>query len=1102
MRRSEPVLTDQDDIRIWNKIDDVGREGKKKKKQHDKLSVLAVIDDALSTSRHMHSAVLVKMLRKAAHEEIGNLEPISIKILDMCRPGDMYPVMEAADIVIKDGGLDVSRSLMKKMANVPDTAFREYLEGVLASRSGNKEVAVRHLIRSNAIDQSFIRTYDILISLDPGKGWDVLRNIQLIMYGESPKEVHTGDKDLLELQEIYDGWYNGDRGAARKRLEASSGYLSEHLDFLLAAARMTGDVNEYERSVKFYDKILSQYPNIDSIVVEKAGMLTAMGKRSAAIALLETLDKENWNNRNFMECMLRALASKNTVKDFSAYSDAFLASEHGDMKGHLLACELMSEIGMNDRAAGILRLLVPMFPDDLDIRLASARNDVMLGRDTSAMKTADTIVKISPKAPDGYCIRAEIHLRHERLKNAVKEGEYALKCDADHLASLSVMGMTRIRLKEYEKALEIYRRILILDPTDAEATRDMAYALDMLGKRQEAVDEYRNALRLRKDEKLMVSILSALIESGRADDAAIVAKEFIDDEDGADPWCLKGNAEYLSSYHADAALSYTKALESRPHDARIWHSKGLAEEMAGKYKEAESSYDRAVIIDLDNPEFWLSKAMVQEKRGDLKGAVLSLNRVISDAPDNVFALVRKSSILAYSGKMKEAMFFLDHALKVDNRNIRILEIKKNVYKRNGMHDDVIEICKTILRIDKGNIEALTDMAETYQRMGKHDEALKLLSNVSADLGEVGVLMMKKNSARLNGNADVEVEACRSILKLEPDNRMIRLDLADALIRSGRHDDAADVYELMQKKDPKDAEVIVLRGKLRAMMGDDSNALALYHEAILEDPDNCDTLNELANVLCDSGEYREALSMASRAIELSPDMSEAHLTKSKILRSMNDDPGALAALNEALDNVSESGGVHVRIGEIYEERGDLDDALTSYASALRNGSDDGHTNYRIGRVHELLGSREAAKKSYAAAGARERDAVRAWERLGTMQLEDDELAESRRSLEAALAADPFDASSLLSRARLYVKEGDEKKAIPIYRTLTNRDDSTQEMVYELERLMKASERQATAQEEGMSEHTSENAEELSEGPAKKYASNDDTDYADIGNTYDL
>ncbi|MCL1984085.1 MAG: tetratricopeptide repeat protein, partial [Methanomassiliicoccaceae archaeon] len=559
---------------------------------------------------------------------------------------------------------------------------------------------------------------------------------------------------------------------------------------------------------------------------------------------------------------------------------------------------------------------------------------------------------------------------------------------------------------------------------------------------------------------------------------------------------LKGNAEYRSADHRSASRSYAKALEIRPHDAKLWHSRGMAEEMAGMYKDAESSYDRAVIMDLDNPSYWLSKAIVQEKRGDLKGSVLSLNRVISESPDNVFALVRKARILAFAGRNEDALFFLDHALKVDGMNIKILEMKKNIYRHAERYEDVIESCKAILRIDKKNIIALTDMAETFQRIGRHDDALKVLDTVSSDLGEVGVLMMKKHSAGLNGNTEVEIESCRSILKIEPNNRNVKLELADALIRNGDHADAMKVYDEVHEEDPRDAEVIVLRGKLRALMADEANTVELYHEAVLDNPDDPDILNKLAATLCDSGEYDEAYGMISRAIEISPDVAEFHMTGARILMAKNDPEGALKMLNSALNDVPDRGEIYLRIGEIHERLKNYDDALTAYDSALREGAD---ANYRKGRVQELKGDREDAKNSYSAAVSSDADNVRALERLGTMQFEDKEYAAARRNLDSALKADPFDTSSLLSRARLYVKEGIAGKAVPIYRTLSSRDDSTDEIRNELNILLAGYEGPPAA------EHT---IEKTAEKPDTEKETADirervtEKDAADMGSTYDL
>jgi tetratricopeptide (TPR) repeat protein len=213
------------------------------------------------------------------------------------------------------------------------------------------------------------------------------------------------------------------------------------------------------------------------------------------------------------------------------------------------------------------------------------------------------------------------------------------------------------------------------------------------------------------------------------------------------------------------------------------------------------------------------------------------------------------------------------------------------------------------------------------------------------------------------------------------------------------------------------------------------------------------------------------------------MPKVHLTKARVFLTMRDAESALTALKSALEDLSESGEIYMRIGEIYESRRDLDDALTAYGSAIRCGLDNSDAHYKRGRVQEMLGNREAAKKSYSASGAKDRNNVRAWERLGTLQLEDNEYAASGKSLDSALAADAFDAPSLLSRARLYAKEGNKEKAVPIYRTLSNRDGSTAEIERELRELLKDP-----------------------KGPEAEHnvpaTAGDDKEHEDIGRTYDL
>jgi tetratricopeptide (TPR) repeat protein len=110
-------------------------------------------------------------------------------------------------------------------------------------------------------------------------------------------------------------------------------------------------------------------------------------------------------------------------------------------------------------------------------------------------------------------------------------------------------------------------------------------------------------------------------------------------------------------------------------------------------------------------------------------------------------------------------------------------------------------------------------------------------------------------------------------------------------------------------------------------------------------------------------------------------------------------------------------------------------------------------------------------------------------MGRLQMDDNDIQGARKSLDSALGADPFDLLSLLNRARLYVREGNTEKAIPIYRALSSRDDSTREIEEELSALVKDAEVQVP--------------EKIAEPVVPTVRENyDPKEHYDMGDTYDL
>jgi tetratricopeptide (TPR) repeat protein len=90
------------------------------------------------------------------------------------------------------------------------------------------------------------------------------------------------------------------------------------------------------------------------------------------------------------------------------------------------------------------------------------------------------------------CALAEIDRHQEAVIAFAKSAELA----PDHAAlSLYNMGNSLQELKEFDKAIEAFRRVTKLDPSEADAWTNLGRLLDDQGKHAEAIECYDNALK-------------------------------------------------------------------------------------------------------------------------------------------------------------------------------------------------------------------------------------------------------------------------------------------------------------------------------------------------------------------------------------------------------------------------------------------------------------------------------------------------------------------------------------------------------------------------------------------------------------------------------
>jgi tetratricopeptide (TPR) repeat protein len=148
-----------------------------------------------------------------------------------------------------------------------------------------------------------------------------------------------------------------------------------------------------------------------------------------------------------------------------------------------------------------------------------------------------------------------------------REHADALMCEADRL--LGEMA--------YGKAVDLYDRLLALDPTDAAAWHHRGYALRRLGRYEEALVAFDRELEL-------APVNTEAIHSNRG-------------------YCLQGLGRY-----EEAIAAFDEVLQINPRHVKALTSRGLCLAALGRYRDALVCYDRALEPNMLNAFVWHAKS--------------------------------------------------------------------------------------------------------------------------------------------------------------------------------------------------------------------------------------------------------------------------------------------------------------------------------------------------------------------------------------------------------------------------------------------------------------------------------------------------------------
>lgn len=428
--------------------------------------------------------------------------------------------------------------------------------------------------------------------------------------------------------------------------------------------------------------------------------------------------------------------------------------------------------------------------------------------------------------------------------------------ETNNTGVLLLLSSIHFQCRKLDKSAHFSTLAIKQNPLLAEAYSNLGNVYKERGQLQEALENYRHAVRLKPDFiDGYINLAAALVAAGdmeQAVQAYVTALQY-----NSDLYCVRsdlGNLLKALGRLDEAKSCYLKAIETRPDFAVAWSNLGCVFNAQGEIWLAIHHFEKAVSLD---PNFL--------------DAYINLGNVLKEA--RIF----DRAVAAYL-----------RALNLSHNNAVVHGNLACVYYEQGLIDLAIDTYRRAIELQPNFPDAYCNLANALKEKGQVTEA--------EDCYNTALRLCPTHADSLNNLANIKreqgyiEEATRLYLKaLEvfPEFAAAHSNLASVLQQQGKLTDALLHYKEAIRIQPSFADAYSNMGNTLKEMQDIQGALQCYSRAIQINPGFADAHSNLASIHKDSANIPEAIQSYRTALKLKPDFPDAYCNLAHCLQIVCD-----------------------------------------------------------------------------------------------------------------------------------------------------------------------------------------------------------------------
>lgn len=284
-------------------------------------------------------------------------------------------------------------------------------------------------------------------------------------------------------------------------------------------------------------------------------------------------------------------------------------------------------------------------------------------------------------------------------------------------------------------------------------------------------------------------------------------------------------------------------------------------------------FDRAYQADSKNLDALRERGKTYLELKQTDQALEDFKTLLANDPSDLESVEVVSQLLAKQEKFDEAVELIDGVIEADKTSPSGYILRSNILlAKEDLEPALVDLGKA-LELDPKNIAALLTRAQVYSADENYKEALADVSRaLELRPGMYPAVILRSQIALAAGEYKQSLADLRLLLRNDPKNVGLRMQIAAVYVADNRPSMAIDMYDRLIEDDDEDWEAYRGRGDAKLGQGKHSEALEDYKVAIKGMPNDTGLLNNYAWVLATStyDEVRngkQAIELAEKACKL-------------------------------------------------------------------------------------------------------------------------------------------------------------------------------------------------------------------------------------------